>query len=185
MGTICNQDVVCCPKTSRFILRTRRKGRHGLPTEEMEGRPNLRSTTQPTRLKRVSQINNVYTMNNLILSNLVHEELYLHHSTLTTLWYWQQCHFICQVETDYLFFFLCWSLCVLYTSKTTKWSGQFPLRFYTEATSYQRKAWAVQQLQDKWNCQKCSQTSARNFLTSKQILVQNFPYFFGRVRFLA
>jgi hypothetical protein len=46
--------------------------------------------------------------------------------------------------------------------------------FYTEATSYQSRAWAVQQLQDKWNCQKCSQTSARNFLTPKQILVQNF-----------
>jgi hypothetical protein len=185
MGTICNKDVVCYPKTSRFITRTRRKGRHGLPTEEMEGRPNLRIATQPTRLKMIWQAKNVYTKNNVIPSNLVHEQLYLHHSTLTTLWYWQQRHFICQVETDYLFFFLRSSLCVLCTSKTTEWSGQFPLRFYTEAASYQRKAWAVQQLQDKWNCQKCSQRSARNFLTSKQILVQNFPYFLGRVRSLA
>lgn len=53
MGTIRNEDVVRYPKTSRFIIRTRRKGRHGLPTVEMEGRPNLRSATQPTRLKRV------------------------------------------------------------------------------------------------------------------------------------
>jgi hypothetical protein len=174
MGTICNQDVVFYPKTSRFIIRTRSKGRHVLPTEKMEGRPNLRITTQPASLKRVWQPKNVYTKNNPILSNLVHEQLHLHHRTLTTLWYWQQRHFICQVETDYLFFFLCSSLCVLCTSKTTEWSGQFPLCFYAEATSYQSKAWAVQQLQDKWNCQKCSQTSARNFLTSKQILVQNF-----------
>ena len=227
----------------------------------MEGRPNLHITTHPTSLKRVWQPKNVYTKNNLILSNLVYEQLhlhhstlptprytthttvhyphhstlptpqyttnttvnylhhstlptpqytthttvhylhhntlptpqyttyttvhYLHHSTLTTLWYWQPRHSICQVESDYLFFFLCSSLCVLYTSKTREWSGQFQLSFCAQATSYQRKVWAVQQLQDRWNCQKCSQTSARNFLTSKQILVQNFTYFLGRVRSLA